>query len=255
VPVKDRREIFRWTTQMADPEVPRDQKMQMMSEVGDYLEAFVRDRRDNPRDDLLSQLIQAEIGGDRLTDAEVAVHFMQLMAAGSESTRNSLARGMLELIADPAQQETLRRDSGLLGGAADECVRWQSPIMHQVRTVTRDVTIDGVAVREDERVVMWLIAGNRDEQAFENPDAFDCTRTARVRHLAFGGAGRHHCLGAQLARLELAIALDEILRRMPDMQLAGQVVRKVNNSFNGIERLPVRFGPDRRATAKAGGSA
>jgi cytochrome P450 len=241
VPPGDRRQLFEWTNKMADVSLPREQGLQMMQEMAGYLVDLVGERRARPTDDLLSRLIQAEVDGQKLNDIEVVVHFAQLMAGGNETTRNAFAGGLLALMEDPDQRLLLQQDPALITGAVEEVLRWHTPIMHNVRTATRDVELRGHRVEEGQRLALWHVAANRDPAAVSDPESFDVRRSG-IKHLAFSG-GRHFCLGNQLARLELRICLTETLRRMPDMQLAGPVGRFPNNTFHWMTSMPVSFTP------------
>jgi cytochrome P450 len=249
VPHEDRDKLFHWTNQMADTEVSREDKLAMMGELGGYLQELIAERRGRPTEDLLSRLIHAEVDGERLTDVEVIVHFAQLMAGGNETTRNAFAGGMLALIAHPDQRQKLLDDPSLIPAAVEEILRWHTPILHQARTATEDLTIRDQQIREGEKVVMWYASANRDEAQNERPDEFDVSR-AKPKHLSFG-AGRHFCLGNQLARLEIAIALRETLRRLPDLELAGPVEKKASNSFHWMVAMPVAFPPAATQTPAA----
>ena len=239
VPYEDRDRLFEWTNAFADTALPAAEKMAVMGQIGGYLPELIESRRKRPTDDLLSRLIAADLDGERLNDIELTAHFAQLMAGGNETTRNAFAGGMLALIEHPGQERALRADPGLIPAAVEEILRWHTPILHQARTATRDLEIAGVPVAENEKVVMWHVSANRDPAQNDDPDAFDVTRS-RPKHMSFG-AGRHFCLGNQLARLELSIALEETLRRLHDIELAGPVVKKASNAFHWMVAMPIRF--------------
>jgi cytochrome P450 len=170
--------------------------------------------------------------------------------AGNETTRNLLSGGLLALIEHPAERAKLRADPALLPGAVEEMLRWVSPVMHFRRTATRDTEIRGRRIRAGDKVVVYYVSANRDEDVFVAPDRFDIRRTPN-EHLAFG-VGTHFCLGSSLARLEIRILFEELLRRLPDIELAGPVRRLRSNFINGIKEMPIRYTPDRRrATAQA----
>ena len=242
VPVEDRRKLFEWTNMFADTSISAEQGTRLMMEMAVYVMGLVAQRREDPRDDLLSALIAAEVDGERLTDLEVTAHFAQLMAAGNETTRNGMAGGLLALMRFPDQRARLLADPGLIDGAVEEILRWHTPVVYQARTATRDVEIGGVPIAEDDLVVLWFASGNRDERVFADPSSFDVAREGD-KQMAFGAGGRHFCLGNQLARYELRIAFEEILRRMPDTELAGTVVRQPSNTFNWLRHVPITFTP------------
>jgi cytochrome P450 len=241
-PLEDREQLFAWTNKFADTTLGPEEKLQAMAELGGgYLPELIAQRRKHPEDDLLSRLLVAELDGERLTDIEVIAHFTQLMLGGNETTRNAFAGGIWALIEHPAEMEKLRADPALMPNAVEEILRWHTPIMHQARTATHDLEIRGVPIAENDKVIMWYSSANRDPAQNQDPDRFDVSRE-RPKHLSFG-AGRHFCLGNQLARLELQIGLQETLRRLQDLELAGPVERKPNNSFHWMVSLPVRFAP------------
>jgi cytochrome P450 len=241
VPSADRRTLFEWTNMFADTSVTPEAGTRLIMEMGAYVGGLVAERRESPRDDLLSRLIQAEVDGERLTDFEVTAHFAQLMAAGNETTRNSLAGGLVALSEHPDQRRTLIEDPTKIPGAVEEILRWHTPVMYQARTATRPVDLRGVRIEEGQLVVLWFVSGNRDPRAFPGPDRFDVERTGG-KQMSFG-SGRHFCLGNQLARVELRVALEEILRRMPDLQVSGPVVREPSNVFHWLREVPVSFSP------------
>jgi methyl-branched lipid omega-hydroxylase len=241
VPHEDRGKLFAWTNTFADTTVPAEEKMTAMVELAGYLSELINSRREEPTDDLLSRLIHAELDGERLNDAEVIAHFAQLMNGGNETTRNAFAGGIWALIENPAEMQKLRDDPALMPNAVEEILRWHTPIMHQARTATHDIEIRGVPIAENDKVIMWYSSANRDPAQNPDPDRFDVSRD-RPKHLAFG-IGRHFCLGNQLARLELQVGLQETLRRLHDLELAGPVERKPNNSFHWMVSLPVSFRP------------
>jgi linalool 8-monooxygenase len=171
--------------------------------------------------------------------------FGLLMFAGNDTTRNTISHGTLALIEHPDERRKLLGDPSLIDGAIEEILRWATPVMWFKRTPTADTEIRGVRVREGDKVVLWYASGSRDEEAIADPTSFRVDRD-RVAHQAFGGGGRHFCLGSPLARLELKLAFPQILRRLPDMELAGPVGRTRSNWVNGVTSLPVRFTPTKR---------
>jgi linalool 8-monooxygenase len=170
------------------------------------------------------------------------------MFAGNDTTRNTLSGGTVALIENPDQRQKLTDDPSLIDGAVEEIVRWVTPVMWFKRTPTQDTEISGVEVKEGDAVVMYYASGSRDEELIENPMQFDLTRD-KTAHQGFGGGGRHFCLGSPLARLELKLAFPEIVKRLPDMELAGPVQRSRSNWVNGFTSVPVRFTPTKRENA------
>lgn len=210
-----------------------------------YFVNIISDRRKNPGGDLVSALVHGEIDGQKLTDMEILFNCFLLIIGGQETTRNATSGGMLALIENPAQRELLIRDRSLLPTAVEEVLRYTSPITHIMRTATRDIEMHGQHIKRGDRVVIWNASANRDEAQFPDPDRFDITRTPN-EHVALGH-GEHFCLGANLARLELRVMLDEVLNRLPDLKRSGQVQRLYSNFVAGIKHMPVRFASSRAA--------
>jgi cholest-4-en-3-one 26-monooxygenase len=200
------------------------------------------DRRANPRDDIMTALVQAEIDGERLDDSELNLFFITLIVAGNETTRNLINHAMLAIIEHPDQAQRLRDDPSLWDTAVDEMLRWGSSIHNFRRTATRDTELRGVPIREGEKVVMYYASANRDEDVFVDPHRFDVGRTPND-HVTFGGGGVHYCLGASLARAEIKATMRQIVERLPDLELAGPPDRLHSDFVNGIKTMPVRFTP------------
>ena len=206
-----------------------------------YFTQIMARKKENPGDDLVSVLINAEIDGEKLTDEEILRFCFLLIIAGNETTRNATSHGMLTLMQHPEQRERLTKDLSLIPSAVEEILRWGSPVMHFIRTATEDVEIRGETVKAGQRVSMWYPSANRDEEVFEDPYTFDITRSPND-HIAFG-YGEHFCLGANLARSELRIIFEELLRRLPDIELTGEPSRLRSNLISGIKHMPVKFTP------------
>ncbi len=210
-----------------------------------YFVNTISERRKNPGSDLVSALVHGEIEGEKLTDLEILFNCFLLIIGGQETTRNATSGGMLALIDNPDARARLMRDRALLPTAIEEILRYTSPVTHMMRTATRAVEMRGQRIEEGDRVVIWNASANRDPAQFPDPDRFDIARTPN-EHLAFGH-GEHFCLGANLARLELMVMFDEVLKRMPDLELDGHVQRLYSNFVAGIKHMPVRFTPTRAA--------
>jgi cytochrome P450 len=191
-------------------------------------------RRENPADDIISLLVNAD-----LTQREFDVYFVLLATAGNETTRHTITHGLLALIEYPDQLERLRSDPSLFAPAAEEMLRWATAVHHFRRTTTQDTELAGTKIPAGAKVTTWLVSGNRDETVFENPDTFDVGRTPN-KHMAFGPGGIHHCLGAHLASMEVRITFEELLKRVDGFELTGKPERLRSNFFNGIKRMPVR---------------
>ena len=191
-------------------------------------------RRKKPRDDIITLLINAD-----LTQREFDVYFVLLATAGNETTRHTITHGLLALMEYPDQLERLRRDPSLYTLAAEEMLRWATAVHYFRRTTTQDTDLAGTEIPAGAKVTTWLVSGNRDEEVFENPDTFDVGRDPN-KHMAFGPGGIHHCLGAHLARMEVRITFEELLKRVDGFELTGKPERLRSNFFNGIKRMPVR---------------
>ena len=245
VPQDDRHLVFDWSNKMIGSEDPEyqlgpDAGAQAAMELFAYADELCAKKRLDPHEDLFSVLTQAEIDGDQLTQLELDLFFLLLAVAGNETTRNLISGAMVAFFDNPGQWEWLRADRSLLPSAVEEMLRYVSPVMHFRRSATADVVIGDQKVSEGDKVVFWHISANRDETVFPDPDAFDIARTPN-NHMAFGGGGPHFCLGANLARLEIRVMFDEVLRRMPEMEMTGPAQRLRSNFINGIKHLPVRF--------------
>ncbi|MDH3753888.1 MAG: cytochrome P450 [Acidimicrobiia bacterium] len=254
VPQEDRRLLFQWSNALIgidDPEYGNEEgdhsdALTAAVELYGYVNQLAKDRASDPRDDIVTKLINAEIDGDRLSEMEFDMFMLLLTVAGNETTRNATSGGMYALLTHPDQWEALKADpDGLLETAVDEILRWSTPVLHFRRTATADTTVGGTRIRAGDKVVMWHISANRDETVFDDPFRFDVTRSPND-HISFGGGGAHYCLGANLARTELRLIFDEIIRRMPDMELAGEPSRLRSNFLAGIKHLPVTYPPGER---------
>jgi len=247
VPMEDRHKVFDWSNRMIgaeDPEyaVAPEAAMEASMELYAYANRLAAEKRANPSDDIISVLLQAEVDSERLSELEFDLFFLLLSVAGNETTRNLIAHGMLALIEHPDQRDKLLRDPSLLAGAVEEMLRFGTPVMHFRRTASRPTEIAGQSIAEGDKVVIWYISANRDETVFPDPHRFDVERSPN-EHVAFGGGGPHFCLGANLARLEIRAMFEEVLRRLPDMELAGPAERLRSNFINGIKHMPVTFTP------------
>ena len=200
---------------------------------------IVAERLHAPGDDLLSTLLRAEVGGDRLTETDLDNFFSILVVAGNETTRIAIAHAVLAFCEYPEQWQRLRADPDLLPAATDEVLRWSCPTHFMRRTATVDTELGGARLRAGDKVVLWYVSGNRDEAEFADPDVFDVGR-APNRHLSFGRGGPHLCLGVHLARLEVSVVLAARARRVAGFELAGPPRRIRSNFTNGLRELPVR---------------
>jgi cholest-4-en-3-one 26-monooxygenase len=253
VPLEDRRQVFDWSNKMigsADAEFQTDEGVpqQVAMELFAYADQLTAERRAQPREDLLSILTTAEVEGEVLTQLEIDLFFMLLAVAGNETTRNLMSGGMTAFFEHPDQWQRLLADRSLLPTAAEEMLRYVTPVMHFRRDVVADVELGGQQLKAGEKVVFWHISANRDETIFDDPDRFDIGRDPN-NHIAFGGGGPHFCLGANLARMEIRVMFDRLAARLPDIHQDGPVQRLRSNFINGTKHLPVAFAPSARVGA------
>ncbi len=208
-------------------------------EIFERCRAMIAARRENPTDDLTSVLVHAEIEGETLEEHEIVMGFFLLVAAGNDSTKATYTSGMRALMENPEQMEMLVDDPSLIGSAVEEALRMYPAFAHFRRTAMGDTEIAGQEIKDGEKVVMWYLSSNRDESRYEDPDRFDVHRNPE--HQAFGAGGRHFCLGAALARLELRILFEETLKRFPQMKLAGKPDPALSPFLNQLKTLPVTW--------------
>ncbi|WP_255353908.1 cytochrome P450 [Frankia sp. BMG5.23] len=202
---------------------------------------LAEERRQDPRDDLITRLINANVDGDHLTRDELGKFFTLLIVAGAETARNALSHALALLTEHPEQRSTLLGDlPGRLPGAVEEVIRYATPTTWMRRTLVRPAELSGNVYQPGDRVVMFYNSANRDAAVFDAPDRFDITRDPNP-HLGFGGPGPHWCLGAHLARHEITIMLKELLTRLPNVHVSGPAVRQRSSFSNGIKELPCSF--------------
>jgi cholest-4-en-3-one 26-monooxygenase len=245
VPEDDRARVFGWTetTFGFDPSTTDDDRQNAMTEMFGYAAALCAERQSEPRDDLLSLLLDAEIDGAKLTQFQISTFFMLLQNAGSETTRNLITTGTLALLGHPDQMKLLRDDLSLVPTAIEELLRYVTPVMYFSRQAARDTEVAGVPIPEGDRVVLSYVSANRDERAFADPDDLDVTRSPND-HVALGAGGPHFCLGASLARIEARVMFESIITRFdglePDGDPAG-MPRVRSNLIDGFAELPIRW--------------
>jgi cholest-4-en-3-one 26-monooxygenase len=210
-------------------------------EIFERCRRLIAERRARPTDDLTSVLVHAELDGERLEEHEIVMGFFLLVAAGNDSTKATYCSGMRALMEHPDQRRLLLDDPSLIPSAVEESLRMFPAFAHFRRTATRDAELGGQPIREGDKVVMWYVSSNRDEARYDDPHRFDVTRNPE--HQAFGAGGRHFCLGAALARLELRILFEETLARFPDIALADAPVYVESAFLNQLKTLRVRLRP------------
>ena len=243
IPGEDEARIFRWTNVIlgaGDPDYGGSLESLMTTslELYEYAQALGEDRRANPREDITSELMQAELDGERLTASEFGSFFILLVAAGNETTRNAISHGMKALTDFPDQRRFWWEDfNARARNAVEEIVRWATPVISFRRTASADTQIRGVPIEAGDKVVYWYNSGNRDEDHFENPQRFDLSRYPNV-HIGFGAGGPHFCLGASLARREISVMFEEICRRLPDLEVTGPPAMLQSNFIHGIKSMP-----------------
>jgi cytochrome P450 len=246
VPQDERRVIIEIGDRLlgnADPEyaVPADDAHRHLPfsspaalEMFEFGRRLAAQRRKDPRNDIITQL-----AFEPLTQQEFDVYFVLLATAGNETTRHTITHGLLGLLEHPDELARLRDDPSLGRSAAEEMLRWATPVHHFRRTAAVDTELAGTEIKAGDKVTTWFVSGNRDETVFEDPYRFDVGRTPNP-HMAFGPGGIHHCMGAHLAKMEVRIAFEELLARTDRIELTGPPERLRSNFFNGIKRLPVR---------------
>ena len=235
--------LMNTTLGAGDPDLnPEGVESVMKREVPEIFERcrrLIAERRERPTDDLTSVLVHAEVDGQRLEEHEIVMGFFLLLAAGNDSTKATYCSAMRALMEHPEERRLLLDDPSLVPSAVEESLRMFPAFAHFRRTTTRDTELHGRPIPEGEKVVMWYVSSNRDETRYEDPDRFDATRNPD--HQAFGAGGRHFCLGAALARLELRILLEETLARYPAMEPAGAPEYAESPFINQLKTLPVRL--------------
>jgi cytochrome P450 len=249
VPESDYRQIYDNTNIVlgaSDPEYGGDiaAAFSAAHEIWTYAQELRADRLQHPRDDITTKIAQAEVDGHSLTPEEFGSFFVLLVVAGNETTRNAISHGMLALTRHPDQRRIWLDDlAGVAPTAVEEIIRWSTPVIHFRRTcVTSDTEIAGQPIKEGDKVALWYGAANRDPRVFDDPYAFDVRRTPN-EHVGFGGGGPHFCLGAHLARREITVMFDELLTRLPDLEITGQPEFLQSNFIHGIKRMRASFTP------------
>ena len=245
VPEEDRKQVFEWTelTFGFDAATTPEDRAEAAQSMFAYADAMCAQRADDPRDDLMSVLLHAEVEGEHLTQMQLAVFFMLLQNAGSETTRNLITTGTLSLLERPDDLARLRDDAELLPVAIEELLRHATPVMSFTRVATQDTEVGGQAVAEGDHVLMVYASANRDERAFERPDDIDITRDPND-HVAFGAGGPHFCLGSHLARLEAKLMFEAILTRFEGLEVTADpasLPRVNSNLIDGLAEMPVRW--------------
>jgi cytochrome P450 len=243
VPREDAERLVDWTNRTTAFEDPR-----MVADIGEvwraleefipYVNTMIEERETNPTDDLTTAFIEAEVDGERLSHEEVLMFFFLLMVAGNDSTRAVFTSGMKSLIEDPEQMELVRSGAVPLEQVVEEFVRFHPAFAYMRRTATRETELAGKTVKAGDKLALWYVSGNRDETAFDEPQRFDVRRDPN-NHQGFGGGGKHFCLGAGLARLELKLWIEETMNRFAEIELDGECERVSSTFLNQYRTIPV----------------
>lgn len=257
VPVEDTHQLIDWGNRMIgfdDPEhadvlinSPESEKYRLVPfkspaalEVFEYGDQLARERRGKDGTDLVSVLVNGEMSdGIPLSERDFHTNFLLLVVAGNETTRHTITHTMKHLVEHPDQLQLLQENPDLIPWAVEEFLRYASPVYHFRRTATKDVELNGVKIKEGDKVVPWFASGNRDEEVFENPNKFDVTRNPN-EHMTFGRGGPHMCLGNALARIELRVMFEDLINRVDRVEIDGEVDHLRSNFVNGIKRMPVK---------------
>jgi cholest-4-en-3-one 26-monooxygenase len=243
VPVADREKLFHWTNAIMntdDPDFETDH-VAANAELMAYAYAMAEERRRCPADDIVTRLVQADLGGgdgESMQEVEFAFFVILLAVAGNETTRNAMTHGMNAFFANPDQWELFKRERPET--AVDEIVRWATPVHCFQRTALADTEISGTTVREGQRVGLFYSSANYDEEVFESPFRFDILRDPNP-HLGFGGNGAHYCIGANLARMEIKLIFNEIADQIPDIAKLAEPQRLRSGWINGVKELQVSY--------------
>ena len=250
VSADQRADLLRWSDDMLkglSTDASEEQMIATATAYGEYVtyaSEVIADRQANPRDDLMSILVHAEVDGEKLTAEDIVQESLLILIGGDETTRHVISGGVHQLLLHPDQWKRVASDPEARTSAVEEMLRWVSPIKNMVRTATRDVELHGQRIHEGDELMLLYPSANRDEDVFDDPFRFDVDRTPN-EHVAFG-FGPHFCLGASLARLEISVMLDELLERMPDLAItdpAAELELRPANFVSGLESLAVTFSP------------
>jgi cholest-4-en-3-one 26-monooxygenase len=241
VPQEDRDKIFRWSNEMTggeDPEYADIDPAMSSVELIQYAMQMAEEKAKNPGDDIVTTLIEADIEGEKLSDDEFGFFVIMLSVAGNETTRNSITHGMIAFANNADQWELFKKERPET--AADEIVRWATPVSAFQRTALEDVELGGAAIKKGQRVVMSYRSANFDEEVFENPHTFNILRDPNP-HVGFGGTGAHYCIGANLARMTINLIFNAVADHMPDLKPIGEAERLRSGWLNGIKHWQVDY--------------
>jgi cholest-4-en-3-one 26-monooxygenase len=241
VPQEDRDKLFRWSNEMTgaeDPEYAHIDPQASSVELIMYAMKMAEERSKNPGEDIVTQLIQADIEGEKLSDDEFGFFVVMLAVAGNETTRNSITHGMIAFSENPDQWELFKKERP--DTAADEIVRWATPVTAFQRTALEDYELSGVQIKKGQRVVMFYRSANFDEEVFEEPHSFNILRNPNP-HVGFGGTGAHYCIGANLAKMTINLIFNAVADQMPDLKPLSKPERLRSGWLNGIKHWQVDY--------------
>jgi cytochrome P450 len=224
---------------------PLARVFQTVTTVHAIAHELIAARRSKPQDDLMTAMVQAEVDGERLSDDEISSIFALLIIAGNDTTRQSTSHGLKALTDFPDQRAWLMEDlDGRMPLAIEEIIRWATPIMTFRRTAAHDTELGGHQITEGDKVIMFYSSANMDTEVFDHPERLDLSRSPN-KHVAFGGGGIHHCLGAQLARRQLSATFRELLTRLPDIRVVGEPELGNGNFFHTVMSMTAQFTPEK----------
>jgi cholest-4-en-3-one 26-monooxygenase len=246
VPDADRARLTLWAEALSFPddvEFAHVQSDEVIAASGAYLMELLQARMANPQDDLITAIGHTSYHSEVMPPEDQVGVFIQIVVAAIDSTRATIGTGITTLLEHPDQLEALTQDPSLMPSAVEEMLRWAPAFNYFSRTATRDTELHGYTIGAGDTVVLWYCSGSRDPRVVDRPDVFDITRSARAScpHQAFGGGGRHFCLGGSLARQELTVFFEELTRRLTDLQLTAPPERVRSNLMNSYKRVPIRF--------------
>lgn len=246
-PFEERRKLTRWSDVATSPikaglVSSHEQRVEELFECLSFFKALREERESGPPgNDLLSMLAQGQATRN-MPDMEFLGNLLLLIVGGNDTTRNSISGGVLALNRFPEQYEKLRQDVSLIPNMVAEIIRWQTPLAYMRRTATRDLEFHGQKIHKGDRVVMWYVSGNRDEEVFADADQFVVDRPNARNHLSFG-FGIHRCMGNRVAELQLRVLWEEITKRFHMIEVVGEPVRSLSNLIRGYTQLPVQVHP------------
>jgi cytochrome P450 len=249
-PYEDRRKLIHWSDittnvpQVTGVEIDMEERHQeLMAMAGAFYQLWAERAAQPPKFDLISMLAHGEATRNMNENPKLFLgNLMLLIVGGNDTTRNSISGGVVALNENPDQYQKLREDQSLIPNMVSEMIRWQTPVIHMRRTAKRDFELGGETIRAGDKVVMWYLSGNRDENVFEDADEFRIDRPNARQHVSFG-YGIHRCMGNRLAEMQLRILWEEIMQRFEKIELVGEVVRLPNNFIRGVKEVPVRLVP------------